>query len=288
MVVGFRCHPGWTARQVVLPTRVFAGRVCRRAQPCSSTAPDLAPPARRHWLSERDHHAPFGRLRPMRPGGVSDPAHAGQATRIGRDRVHVEHQRADTGHAGDRRLLCPSAYSVGDQQRPRRLSARTSNFVSMSTRSSRASARCVTDGRSTLGVRPLRSAARPSVLRRLRGRPIALMPPARVLRLRHELQVVRSLTQGDVAHVVDSHAFRNRLVHTPPHDAVSRIAPSYRGVVQPSVQAACSLARRLAVALHQARSQLVEMLRPPSLDLRENVGAHLREQLRGTVRGYRR
>src|SRR5579859_1150161 len=88
------------AGQVVLPARVLAGRVGLGAQRCTRASPHVTPAGRRHRLGERHHNAPARRCGRMRPGRVSEPVDTGQALRIGRYAVQVEHQRTDRLDAG--------------------------------------------------------------------------------------------------------------------------------------------------------------------------------------------
>jgi len=88
------------AGQVVLPTRVFAGRIRLGAESCAGTLPHVSLARGGHWSAERNDHTPARRLRRVRPYRVADPVHAGQALSIWRHGIQVEDQGADLEDAG--------------------------------------------------------------------------------------------------------------------------------------------------------------------------------------------
>src|SRR5919201_4486105 len=97
------------AGQVVLPTGVFAGRICLWAERYPRTPPHVRPLLNGYRFLQRDHHTPSRRVRPIRPGGMPDPTHALQALVVGRDAVEVEHEKRHSRHAG----VAPRCHAFG-------------------------------------------------------------------------------------------------------------------------------------------------------------------------------
>src|SRR5437867_3073907 len=87
LVRHLRSGAGWVAWQPVGAGRVLAGGIGLGTQHRSCAPPDVGPLFRWHGRGRRDDHAPSWRIRPVRPRSVADPAHAGQALRVGWDTV---------------------------------------------------------------------------------------------------------------------------------------------------------------------------------------------------------
>src|SRR5437016_10025640 len=83
--------------------------------------------------------------------------------------------------------------------------------------------------------------------------PSPLAPPPRVLGPRHQLEVIRPLTQRDPAQVVDRQTLCDRAVAATPHHAMRRVATLELTVIRSAVDASGRFDRCLAVAPHQAR-----------------------------------
>ena len=103
--------------------------------------------------------------------------------------------------------------------------------------------------------------------------------------LRQQLQVVRPLTQADVARVVDVQSAQDWPIATPPHHPMHVVGLTDRWVVHPPVRPGLRVGTPRS-GPHQARPELMTLLRPSSLDFGQHVGPHVLAELKRAVRRH--